>query len=450
MGLGQLPVRGSRHGFRIFFPEIRSDSLARLKAQGKRRRKRLSSLAAAPVVQRRNDLLPRLEIEQVAVADLKPPARNVRREEAAHIREVAASITRLGFSVPIVIGADNAIINGQISVLAARQLGLAKVPCIRMHHLSPTEQRVLRLALNRLAEKGDWNLEELKIEFEELILEEAPIEIAGFAATEIDQILLGEDIAALEQGPLEPQTGAAATACIGDIFVLGPHKIICGDATDPQTLARLTEGDDQARLILTDEPYNVPIRGNVTGGKHHEFAMASGEMSNAQFRDFNLAWMKACFDHLVDGGLLTTFIDWRGLSTVETAATTLGLAPINLIVWAKTNAGMGSLYRSQHELAPIYKKGKSGHLNNVELGRKGRWRSNLWSYPGASSMGSDARQGLRYHPTVKPANMLMDALLDVTARGELVIDPFLGSGSTLIAANRTGRCCRGVEIDPLC
>ncbi len=207
--------------------------------------------------------------------------------------------------------------------------------------------------------------------------------------------------------------------------------------------------DGPARLVLTDEPYNVRIRGNVTGGTHREFAMASGEMSAAEFLAFNLAWMKASLDHLVDGGLFGAFIDWRGLATVHAAATQLGLAQINLIVWAKTNAGMGSMHRSQHELLPLFKKGKGDHLNNIELGRKGRWRSNLWSYPGASSLGSDARKGLEDHPTVKPTAMLADALLDVTARGDIVIDPFLGSGSTLIAAEQTGRRCRGVEIDPL-
>ena len=157
----------------------------------------------------------------------------------------------------------------------------------------------------------------------------------------------------------------------------------------------------------------------------------------------------AAIAYLCDGGLFGTFIDWRGLPTALAAAAQLGLSQINLIVWAKTNAGMGSLYRSQHELLPLFKNGKGDNVNNVELGRNGRWRSNLWTYPGASSIGSDARRGLQNHPTVKPCAMLEDALLDVTHRGDIVLDPFLGSGSTLIAAERTGRRCRGVEIDPL-
>jgi DNA modification methylase len=195
----------------------------------------------------------------------------------------------------------------------------------------------------------------------------------------------------------------------------------------------------------------VKIAGNVTGGRHREFAMASGEMTDAEFLAFNEPWVASVLPHLCDGGALGTLIDWRGLPTVHSAAAKHGLFSLNLIVWAKTNAGMGSLYRSQHELLPLFKKGTTPHVNNVELGKRGRWRSNVWTYPGASSLGSDARRGLKDHPTVKPTAMLEDALLDLSNRGEIVIDPFLGSCSTLIvrgvgspqgdrAGARLGRC----------
>jgi DNA modification methylase len=213
--------------------------------------------------------------------------------------------------------------------------------------------------------------------------------------------------------------------------------------------AAFTQADAIARIVLTDEPYNVPIAGNVSGGRHREFAMASGEMTQAEYLTFNEAWMAAALPYLANGGVLATFIDWRGYPIVAAAAAKLEIVPLNLIVWAKTNAGMGSLYRSQHELLPLFKKGDAPHVNNIALGKRGRWRSNVWTYPGASSLGSDARRGLEQHPTSKPTAMLEDALLDLTNRGDLVLDPFLGSGSTLIAAHRTGRVCRGVEIDPL-
>jgi len=307
----------------------------------------------------------------------------------------------------------------------------------------------LRLAVNRLGEKGEWNLEELKFEFEELIVADPPIEVSGFALDEIDHIVLGEADHAVDEGPLAPEAGAIAVARIGDVLDLGPHRIVCGSATEPETLRRLMEGDPFARLVLTDEPYNVPIAGHVTGGRHREFAMASGEMTDAEFLAFNEAWMAAVLPYLCDGGVFGTFIDWRGQPIVHAAAVKLGLNPLNLIVWTKTNAGMGSLYRSQHELLPLFKKGSAPHVNNVELGKRGRWRSNVWTYPGASSLGSDARRGLKDHPTVKPTAMLEDALLDLTDRGDIVVDPFLGSGSTLMAAQQMGRVCRGVELDPL-
>ena len=433
-----------------FNPIVPSASLAhQLGTKSRNRREGQERMALASAAQRRrNDMLPRLELSYVRLEELRPSARKLRKLDPAHVREVAASIGLLGFCDPLLVDRGNGLIDGEARYEAAKQLGLDLVPCVRVGHLSPAEHRVLRLAANRLTEKGRWDLDALKIEFEELVLLDAPIEITGFSAAEIDHVILGDAAEGLERGPLEPDS-ATAVARIGDIFKLGPHRVICGDATDPTVLVRLMEGDASARLILTDEPYNVQIAGNVTGGRHREFAMASGEMSNAEFLAFNEGWMSAVLPYLCDGGVCGSFIDWRGLPTVHSAAAKLGLTPLNLIVWTKTNAGMGSLYRSQHELLPLFKVGFAAHLNNVELGKRGRWRSNVWTYPGASSLGSDARRGLRDHPTVKPTDMLEDALLDLTNRGDIVIDPFLGSGSTLIAADRTGRACRGVELDSL-
>ena len=422
-----------------------------LRAKSRHRREELAALAAASPAPRpiRNDLVPKLELVERAPADLVVPARNVRKIEAAHLSEVATAISSLGFCDPVLIDEQNTVLDGVVRVEAAKLLGLTHIPCIRANHLSASERRLVRMALNRLGEKGSWNFDELKLELEELILEDAPIEITGFSMTEIDQIVIGEEPAAVETGPLAPEPDAKPIVQFGDIFAMGEHRIICGDSTDPAGLEILMSDNDEARLILTDEPYNVPIAGHVTSGAHREFLMASGEMSDAEFRAFNTAWIGASLRHLRDGGLFATFIDWRGYPAVIAAALQLGLAPFNLIVWAKTNAGMGSLYRSQHELLPLFKKGKAPHINNVELGKNGRWRSNVWTYPGASSMGSEARQGLQHHPTVKPVAMLEDALLDMTERGDIVLDPFLGSGSTLIAAEKTGRRCRGLELDPL-
>jgi DNA modification methylase len=434
-------------------PLKREKSLTeQLKGKNRRRREGLARLAEPGASARamRNDVLPKLDLVNIPLDELRMPGRKIRKSDQAHVREVAGTISALGFCVPVLVGKNNVVIDGEIRVEAAKLLGLGRAPCIRIDHLSQIEQRTLRLAVNRLGEKGQWDLDELKIEFEELIIADAPLEISGFEFDEIDQIVLGEETDAVETGPLSPEPGAFAIARPGDVFLLGEHRIICGDATDPAIMDRLMEGTSEGvRLILTDEPYNVPISGHVTGGNHREFAMASGEMSDKQFFDFNRRWMDVALPYLCDGGVFGTFIDWRGYPIVYAAAIKLGLLPLNLVVWAKTNAGMGSLYRSQHELLTLFKKGLAPHLNNVKLGKKGRWRSNVWTYPGASSLGSDARRGLQDHPTVKPTAMLQDALLDLTNRGEIVLDPFLGSGSTLIAAENVGRVCRGVELDPL-
>ncbi len=431
-------------------PKLLPGSLRnQLKSEGRSRRQEMDRLGQASVKRSgmRNEPLPALHLVHIPIDDLRMPARAVRKLDPAHIDEVAGSISALGFCAPVLIGKDNHVLDGGARIQAARLLGLGYAPCLRIDHLTDDEQRLLRLAVNRLGEKGQWNLDELKIEFEELILAGAPIEITGFEIQEIDQIVLGGE--AVEGGPLAPTPGAIAVAHTGDAFQLGVHRVVCGNATDPETFRQLTDGSPLSRLILTDEPYNVKISGHVTGGAHREFAMASGEMSDAEFLAFNEGWMAAVLPHLCDGGVCGTFIDWRGYPTVLATASKLRLLPLNLIVWAKTNAGMGSLYRSQHELLPLFKKGSASHVNNVELGKKGRWRSNVWTYPGASSLGSDARRGLHDHPTVKPTAMLEDALLDLTNRGDFVLDPFLGSGSTLIAAENTGRICRGVELDPL-
>lgn len=427
------------------------DSLKQqLKARSRGRREtaaRLSARGAAPRPLR-NDVLPSLAMAQVPVADLRFPQRQVRKLDQAHVREIAASIGVLGFSVPVIIGSGDLVLDGQARVEAAKLLGLESVPCVRIDHLSSAEQRLLRIAASRLGEKGQWDLSELKAELGELILEDTPIEITGFASDEIDQILEDEP-EATEIGPLEPEKGAVAIARRGDKFLLGPHIVICGDATDKETFRMLMDGAEPARLVLTDQPYNVKIQGNVSGSGHREFLQASGELTDAEFLTFNEKYITAAVPWLCDGAVFGTFIDWRGYPSVHAAAIKAGLTPLNLIVWGKTNAGMGALYRSQHELLPLFKRGSASHTNNIRLGKRGRSRTNLWTYPGASSLGSDARRGLKDHPTVKPTMMLIDALIDLTTRGDVVLDPFLGSGSTLIACEKTGRVCRGVELDPL-
>ena len=317
--------------------KLKRDSLREgLKGKGRSRRKAVLRHAEAEKASRprRNDILPSLKIEPYAVDALKSQSRKLRKSDPAHVRDIANSISTLGFNVPILIGKDNVVVDGNSRLEAAKMLGLLSVPCLRVDHLDETEQRLLRLAVNRLGEKGFWDVGELEAEFKELIIADAPIEISGFGSDEIDQVVIGGNKDGCEAGDLAPLPGVSASARVGDLFRLGSHLLLCGDATDPAVVRRLMR-TDVARIVLTDEPFKVSIGGQLTAGEHRE------EISEAQFLDFNQKWIKAVLPHLGEGGILGTFIDWRGLPIAHSAATGLGLTPLDLVVWAKTNAGIG-------------------------------------------------------------------------------------------------------------
>jgi len=293
-----------------------------LEVKCRHRREELATLSTSspPPYLIRNDLVPKLAFVECAPSDLVVPARNVRKVKPTHLREVAAAISSFGFCDPVLIDERNTVLDGVVRVEAAKLLGLPHIPCIRADHLTAAERRLVRVALNRLSEKGSWNLDTLKLELKELILDDAPIQITGFSIPQIDHIIVGENPAAVETGPLTPEPGAKSIVQVGDIFALGEHHIIiCGDSTDPGVLEVLMFGEDKARLILTDEPYNGSLADHETSGQHREFLLGSGEMDDAEFQAFNMAWIGACLPYLCDGGLCATFIDWRGYPAVVAA-----------------------------------------------------------------------------------------------------------------------------------
>ena len=396
---------------------------------------------------RRNDLLPNLQLVRVAIADLKSASRRIHKRDEAQIARIGESLGAFGAARPILITTGYEIIDGHAAVEAAVQNGLTQLPAVIVPHLSDAEVKAFRIAVNRIPERAEWDLEELRVELQELVLEGQPIEGLGFDEPQLEIILDGDEGDAPEAADLEADTAGAAITRLLDLWLAPPHRILCADATRAQSYAALMRGI-AVRLVLTDVPYNVRIAHNVSSRKRREFVQASGELKRFEFEAFNFDWMRAAIAYLVDGGLMASFIDWRSLDILLEMARELEVELFNLIVWAKTNAGMGAMWRSQHELLPVWKKGDADHVNNVELGRHGRSRSNVWTYPGASSLGSDSRKGLKLHPTVKPVAMLQDMLLDVTRRGDSVLDPFLGSGSTLIAAERSGRVVYGMDLDP--
>ena len=399
--------------------------------------------------------VPRSVIE-TPIAHLRPWPRNARTHSRKQIRQIADSIRKFGFTNPVLINGQKTILAGHGRVEAAKSLGMTAVPCMRIDHLSPDEQRAYVLADNKLALNAGWDEELLALELKELYEAtlDFDVDITGFTIAEVDSLI--EGITPVEEGDpvddLLPEVNASQTRCRpGDVWKLGPHRLVCGDALDPATMAALMDGE-LATMVFTDPPYNVPIAGNVSGlGKHRhqDFAMACGEMSAPQFTDFLTQSFRLMADHSIDGSIHFACMDWRHMREMLDAGERVYSEFKNLIVWAKDNGGMGTFYRSRHELVFAFKKGDAPHINSFELGQHGRYRTNVWSYRGANSRGVARDQELALHPTVKPVAMIADAIKDVSRRGSIVLDPFGGSGSTLIAAHKTGRRARLVEFDPV-
>jgi DNA modification methylase len=366
------------------------------------------------------------------------------------------SIETFGFNVPILVDVERKVIAGHGRLLGAQKLGLSVVPTIQLDHLTEAQSRAFMIADNRLTENSAWDdrllAEQLK-ELSELELDFS-LETTGFAMGEIDLRIEGLTVPAeTEDDPADtlPSPSPARTRP-GDLWQLGPHRLLCGDARDDAAYARLMAGK-LAAMVFTDPPYNVPIDGNVCGLgaiRHRPFAMASGEMDEAKFTSFLTQACSLLAHHSADGSLHYVCMDWRHLPELLAAGRAAYAELKNLCVWAKNNAGMGSLYRSQHELVLVFKSGNGRHRNNVELGRHGRHRTNVWHYPSVSAFARANDEGtlLAMHPTVKPVRLVADAILDASARGDIILDPFAGSGTTLIAAERTGRRCFLMEIDP--
>jgi DNA modification methylase len=419
----------------------------------RRKRKDLVALEAIAAAPRRNDLLPQFKLERHAVTSLRAPTRALRQVRPEHIAEIARSMSMFGLVEPVLIAADGTIIDGVSTIEAAKTIGLGIVPCVVIDHLKPEEVRLLRLALNRLGEKGSWDLDELKVEFEELLDIGAPIEVTGFTLPEIDIVVM-QDEPVVDQAANDVayiMSDVPVVSKLGDAWQLGRHRLLCADATKQESYAQLFGEAPLARAVFTDPPYNIQIDGFAVGAgsiKHREFVAGSGEMTDDEFDTFLANFLACASAHLVDGGVLFVCMDWRHAEHVQRAARRAKLEHINTVVWSKGNGGLGGLYRSAHEFVLVLKKGNGPSVNNVELGKHGRDRTNVWTYPGANQRGSSANAELTNHPTPKPLELVADALLDVSRRDDIVIDPFAGSGTTVIAAEKSGRTAFVMELDP--
>lgn len=391
-------------------------------------------------------------IEYVPLSSLKPYSNHARRHSADKIRRLRNNINEFGFIVPLLVDANGVLVSGHARYLAATELGLDRVPVIRITDLNDAQIKAFRIADNRLAELAEWDTAALAVEFELIIEARLDVELTGFSAPEIDQVFGEFEIISNEdddEEDLTPPIGEPVSRP-GDVWHMENHVVLCGNSLETSSFERLM-GQSRAAMIWSDPPYNVAINGHVSGNgrhQHREFKMASGEMSEEAFSGFlEIVISIACrFSH--PNAPVYLFMDWRHAPTLQCVAAKLKLVQVNLCVWVKSNAGMGSFYRSQHELIFVFAKEGAKLLNNVELGRYGRNRSNVWQYPGANSIRGEARDALADHPTPKPVRLLADAILDVTRQADIVLDMFLGGGATLIACERTKRRCRGIEIDP--
>jgi len=393
-----------------------------------------------------------MAIEYTSISDLRPYSRNARTHSKKQIRQIAGSIREFGFTNPILISDNNEIIAGHGRVEAARVLMMKSVPTVRLSHLNAEQRRAYVIADNKLAQNAGWDRELLAVELQGLTDLSFDMEAIGFSQVEID-LLLDEKQSGDETDNQMPRLvdPSTATTVSGDKWLLGPwHRLLCGDSRNRDSFAALL-GNERCDLIFTDPPYNVPIDGHVCGlgrVRHREFAMGAGEMSREQFSQFLQETLGHAATVSRDGAIAYVCMDWRHITELIEAGRAVFSELKNICVWNKTNGGMGSFYRSKHELVCVFKVGTAPHINNFGLGDSGRYRTNVWDYPGINTMRSGRSEELTLHPTVKPVALIADAIRDCSPRGGIVLDLFAGSGTTLIAAERTGRKARLIEFDP--
>ncbi len=396
---------------------------------------------------------PQLEI--LPISRLRRHPGNARRHSKRQVRQIADSIDRFGFTNPVLVSDKNEIIAGHGRVEAAKLLNMADVPALRLSHLSEVDRRAYLIADNKLALNADWDREILAIELQALIDLEFDVGLTGFTFAEVDLTLdAARDGSPETESDSEneiPPIADTATSRMGDVWSIGRHRLVCGDARETGDYERLM-ANEKADVMFTDPPYNVPIDGHVCGSgriRHREFAMGVGEMSEQDFTHFLSDTLGHAASRCRDGAIAFVCMDWRHMSELLSAGRSTFSELKNLCVWNKTNGGMGSFYRSKHELVFVYKIGTAPHLNTFGLGDTGRYRTNVWDFPGISSLGADRDEALAMHPTVKPTALVAEAIKDCSRRGEVVLDPFGGSGTTLIAAETCGRSARLIEYDPL-
>jgi hypothetical protein len=386
---------------------------------------------------------------------LSPYSNNARTHTKHQIRQIAASIKEFGFSSPLLLDNNNVIVAGHARLEAAKILGLETIPTIRLGTLTSDQIRAYVLADNKLASNAGWDERILAVELQNLIAVDGDLDvtITGFEVPEVDLILEAAKDKPDTDDVFDVSQRIESVTRLGDLWLLGKHRIFCGNSLHESSYKTLMAAR-QANVIFADPPYNLPVDGNVCGhGSVHyrEFVMGAGEMNEAEFTAFLSTTLRLLVRHSTNGSVHFICIDRRHMGELGVVGKQVYESLLNLCVWDKGHGGLGSFYRSRHEMIFVFRNGGRPHRNNIMLGKFGRDRANVWGYASinAFSKQSDEDNLLALHPTLKPVSLVADAILDCSARGELVLDSFLGSGTTLIAAERVGRTCYAIEIDPI-
>ncbi len=433
-----------------------TENLSHLNAPSMRIRRRTRALQQPASEQQPLSNTParRLAFEYLPIGEIKAYGKSLRKHADKHVAACMGSLRAFGFVGPILIDQANVVVDGHALMIAAQRLSFSEIPVVRLDHLTPEQIKACRVGLNKLQEGATWDFEAIRIELLEiepaLVTFDIEVEALGFSPAEFDLLTApAQPAVAEDEAAIAPAQNVVTR--LGDLWRLGRHRLLCGDALSEEAFTHLM-GGKKARMSFCDPPYNLKVDGVISGlgkNKHREFAMASGEMSRSDFIAFLSAYMHNCAAHSVDGSVHYACMDWRHIVELVTAGEAAFDKFLNLVVWNKTNAGMGTMYRSQHELIGVFKAGTAPHKNNFGLGETGRHRSNVWTVTGANSFGKDRTADLAVHPTVKPTALVVDAILDVSSRGDIVLDCFCGSGTTILAAQKSGRLCYALELDPL-
>lgn len=386
------------------------------------------------------------------VEKLQANPKELRIHKPKKIERLAKSIKATGIFVPIVVN-NGIVVAGNARLMAAKLLGLKQVPVIDASNLTEEQLRAYAIADNKFTLDAEFNLPILQIELADLRKINFDFELTDFEIPEIDCVIQSSvskdekekdsEETAVDELDIEEKVKS------GDLWQLGRHRLFCGNALLPESYKTLM-GAVLAVMVLTDPPFNVKIGGHVCGNgqiQHEEFAMASGEMSEAEFIKFLQTFIWHLINYSTNGSLAYIFMDWRHSYELLTAGKAYSELK-NICVWNKLTGGMGSMYRSQHEFCFVFKNGTESHVNNIQLGKFGRNRTNVWDCKGVRVTNPENKDDLKFHPTCKPVNLLADAILDASNPGDAVLDAFAGSGSTLLACEKTDRVCYAMELEP--